>query len=155
MSAGKGLVTAVAVGLVMAGGAHGKHHHHHHGGGTATLTAHHLGSASGNVALGQRMAARRGWTGGEFSCLYVLWSGESGWRVNADTRASGLDPAGASVYAYGIPQARPAYKMAAAGADWQTNPRTQIRWGLDYIERTYGSPCGALNFKRSHGNAGY
>ena len=30
-----------------------------------------------------------------------------------------------------------------AGADWRTNPATQIRWGLSYIQASYGSPCAA------------
>jgi hypothetical protein len=33
--------------------------------------------------------------------------------------------------------------MATAGADWQTNPVTQITWGLGYIAGRYGTPCGA------------
>ena len=45
--------------------------------------------------------------------------------------------------AYGIPQALPGSKMATAGADWQTNPATQITWGLGYISARYGTPCGA------------
>jgi hypothetical protein len=53
--------------------------------------------------------------------------------------------------AYGIPQALPGSKMAAAGADWQSNAATQIRWGLGYIKARYGSPCSAWGFKQSHG----
>lgn len=30
--------------------------------------------------------------------------------------------------AYGIPQALPGAKMAGAGADWKTNPVTQLKW---------------------------
>ena len=41
--------------------------------------------------------------------------------------------------------------MASAGSDWRTNPVTQIRWGLDYIESTYGSPCAAESFKQGNG----
>jgi hypothetical protein len=34
--------------------------------------------------------------------------------------------------------------------DWRTNPVTQIRWGLRYIEGRYDTPCGAWSkFKRS------
>ena len=33
--------------------------------------------------------------------------------------------------------------MASAGADWATNPATQIKWGLGYIAEVYGSPCSA------------
>jgi len=62
--------------------------------------------------------------------------------VNADNPTSS---------AYGIPQALPGAKMASAGADWATNPETQIRWGLGYIRDSYGSPCGANDFKLGHG----
>ena len=77
----------------------------------------------------------------EFSCLNAIWTRESGWRYSAEN-ASG---------AYGIPQALPGSKMASAGADWQTNPATQIRWGLGYIKSTYGSPCNAWAFWQAHG----
>lgn len=72
--------------------------------------------------------------GAEFDCLVALWNKESRWNVFAENRSSG---------AYGIPQALPGTKMASAGADWQTNPDTQIRWGLGYIQGRYGSPCAA------------
>ena len=53
--------------------------------------------------------------------------------------------------AYGIPQAHPGYKMATVGADWQTNPATQITWGLNYITGRYGSPCDAwASFQTKH-----
>ncbi|HEY2267708.1 MAG TPA: hypothetical protein VGI96_34155, partial [Streptosporangiaceae bacterium] len=73
-----------------------------------------------------------GWGQNQFPPLQALWNGESGWRWNALNPASG---------AYGIPQSLPASKMAAAGADWRTNPATQIRWGLGYIKASYGSPA--------------
>jgi hypothetical protein len=85
----------------------------------------------------QQMLAEYGWAG-QFSCLDALWSGESGWDYTATNPSSG---------AYGIPQSLPATKMATAGADWRTNPVTQIRWGLDYIRSSYGSPCAAQDFK--------
>jgi len=78
----------------------------------------------------------------QMACLDPLWEGESGWRVDADNPYSS---------AYGIPQALPGSKMATAGADWATNPATQIRWGLGYIADRYGSPCSAWGFKQSHG----
>lgn len=79
----------------------------------------------------------------EFSCLKPLWDQESGWRWDATNPSSG---------AYGIPQALPASKMAAAGADWQTNADTQVRWGvLDYIDPTYGNACNALAHERARG----
>jgi len=77
----------------------------------------------------------------QFGCLDNIWNRESGWRWNA------YNPSGA----YGIPQALPGSKMASAGADWQTNPATQIRWGLGYIKSMYGTPCGAWGFWEGHG----
>jgi uncharacterized protein YabE (DUF348 family) len=88
------------------------------------------GSAQ-QIAAG--MVAAHGWGADQFSCLVSLWNKESGWRVDA------ANPSGA----YGIPQALPGSKMASAGADWQTNPATQITWGLQYISGVYGTPCAA------------
>lgn len=117
--------------------------------GVPAAAGHHVAAVSGpvtrnaNEALANKMAASSGWAGGQETCLDELWTVESGFSQYADTRRSGLDPPGAAVYAYGIPQARPAWKMASAGADWQTNPATQIKWGLRYLKDTYGSPCAA------------
>ncbi|MCC9146297.1 MULTISPECIES: lytic transglycosylase domain-containing protein [unclassified Arthrobacter] len=85
-----------------------------------------------NYAAG-RMGAY-GWDSNEFRCLVNLWNRESNWRTSADNPYSD---------AYGIPQSLPGSKMATHGADWQTNYRTQINWGLDYIKSRYGTPCGA------------
>lgn len=84
--------------------------------------------------IAARMVSDRGWGSDQFACLDQLWTRESGWRVDAANRSSG---------AYGIPQALPGSKMASAGADWQTNPATQISWGLGYIAGRYTDPCGA------------
>jgi hypothetical protein len=83
-----------------------------------------------------------GWDSGQFGCLQSLWDRESGWNPFASNPNSG---------AYGIPQALPGSKMASAGADWQTNPLTQIRWGLGYIQQVYGSPCAAWNHEQAAG----
>lgn len=87
------------------------------------------------------MASMYGWGEDQFGCLVSLWNKESGWRVNA------ANPSGA----YGIPQALPGSKMSSAGADWATNPETQIRWGLGYISGRYGTPCSAWNTSESQG----
>ncbi len=84
--------------------------------------------------IAQQMLGEFGWSASQFSCLYPLWEHESGWNSSAENPGSG---------AYGIPQAMPGSMMASAGADWQTNPATQIKWGLTYIQSRYGSPCGA------------
>jgi hypothetical protein len=34
--------------------------------------------------------------------------------------------------------------MASAGPNWQSNARTQIAWGLGYIQGRYGNPSNAL-----------
>jgi resuscitation-promoting factor RpfB len=93
-----------------------------------------------NRALGQSLAASHGWSGEQFACLDSLWQKESEWDHTARNRSSG---------AFGIPQSLPASKMASAGADWQTNPATQIRWGLGYIGERYGTPCAAWAHSRA------
>lgn len=98
-------------------------------------------SAGTAQAIAYKMVKARGWGDNEFSCLVALWNRESGWRVNA------ANPSGA----YGIPQALPGSKMASAGADWATNPATQITWGLGYITSRYGTPCGAWGQSQSAG----
>jgi len=72
----------------------------------------------------------------QWSCLFSLWEQESTWNVYAENATSG---------AYGIPQSLPGDKMASVAADWQTNPVTQIKWGLGYIKQIYGTPCVAWN----------
>ncbi len=86
--------------------------------------------------IAQTMVANHGWSSGQFTCLDSLWTRESNWNPTADNPTSS---------AYGIPQALPGSKMASAGADWRTNPATQISWGLGYIADRYGDPCGAWN----------
>ena len=76
-----------------------------------------------------------------YSCLYDLWMRESSWSYDAE------NPSGA----YGIPQSLPGDKMATAGADWQTDPATQIRWGLQYITAKYGNPCSAWDYEEEYG----
>lgn len=87
----------------------------------------------GAMATARQLSEGYGWGEGQFSCLVSLWNKESNWNYQA------YNPSGAT----GIPQALPGSKMAAAGADWQTNATTQVAWGLDYIDRAYGTPCAA------------
>ena len=79
-------------------------------------------------------AAQRGWTGNDWDCLVKLWNRESRWLWYAENASSG---------AYGIPQSRPADKMAAFGANYRDDAAVQIDWGLWYIAQTYGSPSKA------------
>ena len=94
------------------------------------------GSAAQNEALARQMAQQLyGWAGNQWTDgLLPLWTQESGFNTKATNPQSG---------AYGIGQALPSSKYASAGADWQTNPATQIKWGLGYIHDRYGSPLAA------------
>jgi hypothetical protein len=92
-------------------------------------------------SIAYNMLPSFGFAHSQFGCLNNIWTRESNWRYNAEN-ASG---------AYGIPQALPGSKMASAGADWATNPATQIKWGIGYIKSTYGSPCNAWGFWQAHG----
>lgn len=98
-------------------------------------------AAKANQAFAKSyMESQYNWGEDQHSCLVDLWNRESGWRHNADNPNSS---------AYGIPQALPGSKMASAGADWKTNPETQIKWGLKYIDKRYNTPCGAWSaFKK-------
>ncbi|MFG2328731.1 transglycosylase SLT domain-containing protein [Streptomyces sp. NPDC048604] len=73
----------------------------------------------------------------QFQCFSNIVDHESGWNYKATNPSSG---------AYGLMQALPGSKMVSAGADWRTNPATQIKWGLNYMESRYDSPCGAWSF---------
>ncbi|MDA2803159.1 aggregation-promoting factor C-terminal-like domain-containing protein [Nocardiopsis suaedae] len=93
--------------------------------------------------IAKAMLGDFGWSSDQFSgCLEPLWEKESNWNPSAQNPSSG---------AYGIPQALPGSKMATAGSDWQTNPATQIEWGLGYIEDRYGSPCEAWSHSQANG----
>lgn len=91
-------------------------------------------------AAARTLMAEYGWGEDQFSCLDSLWTKESNWQHDARNPSSG---------AYGIPQSLPAEKMATAGADYLTNPVTQIEWGLGYINDTYGTPCSALGHSQA------
>ena len=89
------------------------------------------------------MATKFSWTSPtQYQCLVSLWNRESHWNYKAHNGGSG---------AHGIPQALPGSKMRTAGADWRTNPVTQIVWGLGYVKARYSTPCGALSHFHSHG----
>jgi hypothetical protein len=105
-------------------------------GGSSLAGFHGGGSAAANMVLGRKMMLAAGFGAGEWPALKALWTGESGWDQNAFNKGSG---------ATGIPQALPGNKMSSAGADWKTNPATQIAWGLNYIKGRYGSPSSAYS----------
>ncbi|GAB7031314.1 transglycosylase SLT domain-containing protein [Streptomyces sp. NPDC021749] len=95
-----------------------------------------VGKSSYTIAETQAIA-RQMMAGDQFQCFSNIVDHESGWNYRATNASSG---------AYGLVQALPGSKMASAGSDWQTNPATQIKWGLNYMNDRYGSPCGAWSF---------
>lgn len=100
--------------------------------GRPGTTSSVAGGSAQRIAMS--MLSQFGWDIGQYPPLNNLWTKESGWSTTSLNRSSG---------AYGIPQSLPASKMATAGADYMTNPATQIRWGLGYIKSRYGSPAAA------------
>ncbi|MDH6607602.1 uncharacterized protein YdbL (DUF1318 family) [Streptomyces sp. SAI-208] len=92
--------------------------------------------SSYTVAQIQAMAASMV-PSGQFQCFSNIVDHESSWNYRAVNASSG---------AYGLFQALPGSKMSSVGADWQTNPATQIKWGLNYMDSRYGSPCEAWSF---------
>jgi hypothetical protein len=74
---------------------------------------------------------------GQFQCFSNIVDHESSWNYRAVNASSG---------AYGLFQALPGSKMSSVASDWQTNPATQIKWGLQYMNERYGSPCDAWTF---------
>ncbi|WP_320774706.1 transglycosylase SLT domain-containing protein [Streptomyces sp. CRN 30] len=102
----------------------------------ATGTAGPAASGSYTVAQIQAMA-RQLVPSGQFQCFSNIVDHESSWNYRAVNASSG---------AYGLFQALPGSKMSSVGADWQTNPATQVKWGLQYMDSSYGSPCDAWAF---------
>ncbi|MFJ8820399.1 lytic transglycosylase domain-containing protein [Streptomyces sp. NPDC102467] len=95
-------------------------------------------STQSSYSVGQIQAmARQMVPSGQFQCFSNIVNHESSWNYRASNASSG---------AYGLFQALPASKYSSAGADWQTNPATQIKWGLNYMDSRYGSPCEAWSF---------
>jgi len=81
-----------------------------------------------------------GYVDTQMSCLITLWDYESNWNPNDVNPKSG---------ACGIPQSKPCNKIVKqqGSNDW----KAQIRWGINYINYKYGSPCNALSVWRKKG----
>ncbi len=99
------------------------------------------GHYGGNKRIAAEMFRYHGWGHNQMQSLINLWNRESGWCKTA-ANSSG---------AYGIPQALPGSKMSSAGPDWRYNAHTQIRWGLRYIDKRYGSPNNAWAHSQATG----
>ena len=106
------------------------------------LTAAPAQAATTSVSSAQAIAHKMIPNAAQYAAFSKIVEHESGWNVTATNSSSG---------AYGLVQALPGSKMASAGSDWKTNPATQIKWGLDYMNSRYGSPTGAWSFWQSNG----
>ena len=70
----------------------------------------------------------------QFGCLAKLWGKESAWNHKAKS----------PTHDYGIPQRHMKHNTQKQIKDFLKNPQGQIKWGLNYIQMRYESPCGAL-----------
>lgn len=124
------------------------------GNSTGWMSSDYLRAVTGptsSTALKSFAASKLG-NAQQSQCLSTLWERESNWNYRAINPAFSPRRANIPEYqAYGIAQAAPGSKMASAGADWKTNPHTQITWGINYIKERYGNPCSALNFHTLRG----
>ena len=77
-----------------------------------------------------------GWTSEQYKCLGILWGKESAWNFQAESPTQD----------YGIPQRHMRKNTQEEIDAFMQNPQTQIKWGLNYIEKRYGSPCEAWEF---------
>ncbi|WP_137989537.1 transglycosylase SLT domain-containing protein [Streptomyces vilmorinianum] len=101
-----------------------------------------LGTTGTASAATPQEIARQIVPASQYAAFSKIVEHESGWNHTATNSSSG---------AYGLVQALPASKMASAGSDWKTNPATQIKWGLNYMNERYGSPNAAWNFWQANG----
>ncbi|WP_282692013.1 transglycosylase SLT domain-containing protein [Streptomyces sp. CC208A] len=101
-----------------------------------------LGTTGSASAASPQEIAKQIVPASQYASFSKIVSHESGWNHKATNSSSG---------AYGLVQALPGSKMASAGADWKTNPATQIKWGLKYMNERYGSPNAAWAFWQANG----
>lgn len=97
----------------------------------------------------EKITRDKGLSAQEKNAWSWLITNESNWKVNATNPSSG---------AYGLPQSLPGSKMASHGADWRTNPLTQLKWMYDYVIGRYGTFSNAKATwlqRKAQGNAWY
>ena len=79
---------------------------------------------------------------GDYNYVDYIVSHESGWcptKAQGEHYCPAIPDDPMTPNGYGLCQATPGYKMQTAGADWQTNPVTQLRWCNGYALGRYGS----------------
>ncbi|MFH9553558.1 transglycosylase SLT domain-containing protein [Streptomyces sp. NBC_00377] len=104
--------------------------------------AHAATKSAPSAAQAQAIAHKMIPNAAQYKAFANIVKHESGWNVSATNASSG---------AYGLVQALPGSKMSSAGSDWKSNAKTQIKWGLDYMNSRYGSPVAAWHFWQANG----
>lgn len=89
----------------------------------------------------QELMAQAGIPQSDWEATDYIITKESSWNPTAMNRSSG---------ALGLCQALPGTKMASEGADYQTNPVTQLRWCHKYAVQRYGGWWASFAFWRAN-----
>lgn len=70
----------------------------------------------------------------QYQCLLTLWTKESNWRSNAQSKTHDM----------GIPQRHMKHNTKKQQQKFLSDPLAQIDWGINYIKIRYHTPCRAL-----------
>ncbi len=105
-----------------------------------TAIGKHVDVPADKVAIMQAV----GISPSDYGYVDYIVSHEGGWGGATKSNRGGSG-------AYGICQALPGSKMASAGADWATNPVTQLKWCNGYAVGRFGSWAGAYSYWLAHG----
>lgn len=119
------------------------------------------GRAAGQIGTEkQGLMAAAGISPDEYGAVDFIIGHESGWCATKWQGQWGQCPSfyeekypgaeSASSLGFGLCQSTPAKKMASAGADWRTNPVTQLKWCTGYAVGRYGSWTAAYEFWVAH-----
>ncbi len=92
----------------------------------------------------QAVMAAAGIAPSDYAYVDFIMSHESGWCPTKVQGQYGSCPPYApetipTNRGYGLGQATPGSKMSSFGADWKTNPVTQLKWAVSYVNGRYKS----------------
>jgi uncharacterized protein YabE (DUF348 family) len=86
--------------------------------------------------------AAAGISASDYGYVNYIVSHEGGWEP-CKVQGGAINCSYSGSMGYGLVQATPGSKMGTAGADWRTNPITQLKWATGYAVGRYGSWGGA------------
>lgn len=101
------------------------------------------------------LMAAAGISSGDYGYVDYIVGYESGWcytKAQGEHYCPSVPDNAYTPNGYGLCQATPGSKMVSAGADWATNPITQLRWCSGYAASRYGSWAAAYNHWVSYHN---